>query len=70
MPVFPQVTQLSLRQVEVIRECYFANGEDAYSTKIDLAQKICQVLKINVSNMNVQQFFSQLIYDYRFMNAE
>ncbi len=38
--------------------------------KVELAQKICQFLKINVSNVPVHQFFSQLIYDYRFVNAE
>ena len=70
VPVYPQVAQLSLRQVEVIQECYYAKGEDANSTKNDLAQKICQFLKISVSNVSVHQFFSQLIYDYRFLNAE
>ncbi len=70
VPVYPQAAQLSMRQVEVIQECYFAKGEDAYPTKVELAQKICQFLKINVSNVPIHQFFSQLIYDYRFINAE
>ena len=70
MPVYPQAAQLSMRQVEVIQECFYAKGEDAYSMKVELAQKICQFLKINVSNVPVHQFFSQLIYDYRFVNAE
>ena len=69
-PVFPQAAELSLRQLEVIQETYYAKGAGAKVACVELAQKICQYLNLSVSGLSTHQFFGQLIYDYRYMTAE
>lgn len=69
-PSYPQVSELSLRQVEVIQETYYVRGILGEDLRLKLSQQICKYLKLNVSGLTTQQFLGQIVYDYRFLMAE
>ena len=66
-PVFPQAALLSEVQMEVLTEAFYLNSHNAEEIRVQLCKKICDFLKINVSNMTTHQFLGQIHYDYRYL---
>lgn len=68
-PYFPQVAQLSQAQVNLIGQVYYLTGSDAEQIRVNLCQKICNYLKLNVSGMTPHQFLSQVNYDFTYLTV-
>ena len=69
-PYFPQVAQLSQAQVNLIGQVYYLTGSDAEQIRVNLCQKICNYLKINVSGMTPHQFLGQVNYDFTYLTVK
>lgn len=68
-PMFPQAAMLSEVQMEVLSETYYLNSNNAEEIRVQLCKKICDLLKLNVSNMTPHQFLGQIHYDYRYLTV-
>ncbi len=67
IPMYPQASLLSERQVELIGETIWLRGGDSMAMQTELAGKVCAYLGINVAGVPPLQFLNQIVYDYRFM---
>ena len=68
-PAFPQVSRLSQAQVNLISKVYYLRDKDSEQLRLDLCNKICNFLQINVSGMSAYQFLGQIHYDFQYYTA-
>ncbi len=68
-PVFPQVVRLSQAQVNLIYKVYYLRDRYSEQLRLDLCNRICRFLEINVSGMTPYQFLGQINYDFKYYTA-
>ena len=68
-PYFPQVSQLSQAQVNLISTVYYLRDRYSEDLRLALCQKICMYLKINVTGVSTSQFLQQIYYDFLYITA-
>jgi len=68
-PYFPQASQLSQSQIDIIPSLYYLKDTESEKLKQELCQKICTYLNISVSGWSTHRFLSQIHYDFSFLTA-
>lgn len=69
-PTYPQVTDLSLEQIDVITRTLASNDKDKASRVAALAQKVQQLLDVHPRDRNQESFLNMILRDYQYYAME